>query len=454
MVDSFVRCVVYPLHEAVNGRPTMRAWRMLTRSQHWLPADLDALQLEKLRALLSHAEQRVPWYTERFCRAGRSSRDVKSPHELGLLPVLDRADVRNHTDAFIARGLEHLLRRSSTSGSTGSPVRFWIDPVRAAFNQAARLRAHAWFDVRPGDRGVYVWGGPLRQTLANRVRQMRDRLLNEWMRNAYDFTPQRMADCLRAITRIRPAYIYGFAGAICQLAEFARDENIAIRGAVDRAVFTTGEVLRPEWRSLIESVFGSVVADEYGCREVDVLAHQCPAGSYHLMAENVIVEIVDADGRPVAPGETGDVVVTNLNGYAMPFIRYRTGDVAAFETGRCTCGLALPLIRQPSGRRVDFLRATDGRRISGQSVTRDILDVPGIRDYRIQQERADLVRVVLVGDASFRPHGPARLATVIRGRLGETMAVEVDEVSRLTPHPSGKHHYVMNLIPEHDSSLV
>lgn len=446
MVDSLVRRVFYPLHESLNGRPTVRAWRMLTRSQHWCATDLAALQFEKLRALLKHAEQRVPWYAERLRSCQLSSRNFHNVQSTERLPFLDRAEVREHAADFIARGYEHLLRPSSTSGSTGSPVRFWIDPVRAAFNLAARLRAHAWFGVRPGDRGVYIWGGPLRPTLSNRICRVRDRLLNEWMWNAYDFTPERMAGCLRALRRIRPAYLYGFAGAIRQLAEFARDENIDILGAVRRAIFTTAEVLRPEWRARIEETLGCVVADEYGCREVDMLAHQCPAGAYHLNAENVIVEIVDADGRPAAPGETGDVVVTNLNGFAMPFIRYRTGDVAAFERGVCSCGVSLPLLRQPSGRRVDFLRTTDGRRISGQSVTRDILDVPGIRDYRIQQERADLIRVLLVGDAAFRPDGPARLARVIRERLGDAMAVEVDEVPRLTPHPSGKHHYVLNFI--------
>lgn len=442
MFNALIRHAVFPLHEMLNGRPTMRAWRKLERSQHASPAELRTLQLEKLAALLRHANARVPWYRRMLRDTGLTPTAIRSFDDLARLPILDRAAVRDCGHDMIARGWGHRLRPSSTSGSTGSPVTFWIDPVRAAYNTAARLRAQAWFGVQPGDRGVFLWGGPLKDTLADRVRRVRDSAIGHELWNAYDASPRRLAECARRLARVRPAYIYGFAGAIYTLADFAEQNAIDLGGVVRKAIFTTAEVLRPQWRECITRVFGRPVADEYGCREGDMMAHLCPAGGYHVMAENVILETVRADGSPADVGTPGDLIVTNLNGYAMPFVRYRTGDVVTLLDGRCRCGRALPVIDQPAGRRVDFLRSADGAAISGQSVTRDILAVAGVYDYRVLQDRADRVRVTLVGGSEFRPDGPTRLMRVLQDRLGPTMTVDIEQVDRLPPHPSGKHHYV------------
>ena len=113
-----------------------------------------------------------------------------------------------------------------------------------------------------------------------------------------------------------------------------------------KAIFCTGEVLYDHQRELISETFGVPVANGYGARDAGFIAHECPAGKMHIAAEHVIVEILDESGQSVPKGEVGEIVITNLDGYAMPFIRYKTGDLGALADEQCPCGRGLPLMKE------------------------------------------------------------------------------------------------------------
>jgi phenylacetate-CoA ligase len=148
---------------------------------------------------------------------------------------------------------------------------------------------------------------------------------------------------LDILEKDRCRQLFGYPSAIYLLCLQARKERRNLHELGIRASFVTGEVLFPHQRELISQTLGAPVADGYGGRDSGFIAHECPQGGMHILSDAVIVEIIGPDGKPVAPGESGEIVATDLYSHEAPFLRYATGDVAALSTQSCPCGRPLPL---------------------------------------------------------------------------------------------------------------
>jgi phenylacetate-CoA ligase len=191
------------------------------------------------------------------------------------------------------------------------------------------------------------------------------------------------------------------------------------------------------------------VANEYGCRDGALIAHECPAQRLHLMHDAVHVEILDDDGRPVPPGEPGEICLTNLLSPGAPLIRYRLGDRARLDPEPCPCGRPHPVLAELQGRQADTLVHEDGRRVHGLALIYVLRELGGVERFRCVQSRRDHLRIEVVPDHDF---DPTRVQTGIIDRvhrvLGPGMNVEVALVETLAPLPSGKHRYIVNELPE------
>jgi phenylacetate-CoA ligase len=211
-----------------------------------------------------------------------------------------------------------------------------------------------------------------------------------------------------------------------------------------RVAFVTSERLYDEQRVTISSVFGCPVANGYGGRDSGFIAHECPAGGMHIMAEDIVVEIVDSAGEPVPDGQRGEIVVTHMATGDFPFVRYRTGDVGALDTGRCSCGRGLPLLREIQGRTTDFVVAADGSVMHGLALIYVLRDMAGIEAFRIVQETPRLTRVQIVPGEGFLPAAVEQIIAAFRRRLGAAVDVEVDLVGAIAADKSGKFRYVVS----------
>ena len=176
----------------------------------------------------------------------------------------------------------------------------------------------------------------------------------------------------------------------------------------------------------------------------DLIAHQCPAGSLHISAEDIIVETVRPDGSPAAAGEAGEIVVTHIATTDFPFVRYRTGDIAVAEARACACGRGLPLLREIQGRATDFVVAADGTVMHGLALIYVLRDQPGIRAFKVTQETRLLIRVELVTDAAFETRTVERIVAGFRQRLGAEVEVQVGIVERIAAERSGKYRYIVS----------
>ncbi|MBI4719342.1 MAG: phenylacetate--CoA ligase family protein [Planctomycetes bacterium] len=443
MHPLIVRHVIYPFHERLVGRRTLQCLAELEASQWLAPRELRRMQERKLRALMAHAAARTPFYRDRLRRAGidPAGRDLGA--RWAGVPLLSKEEIRGSLDAMLWHDAPGGLIEQFTGGSSGEPLRFYLDRRRQAYDQAARMRSHRWFGVNVGDRELYLWGSPIELGGTDTLKRLRDALTNNRLLSAFDMSPRRMEEYVDEILRYRPACLFGYPTSLALLAEHVHARGRRPAWPKLRAVFVTGEVCYPHHREAIERCFGAAVAEGYGSREAGFIAHQCPLGQRHITAENCLVEIVDGE-RVLPAGETGEIVVTHLDAWAMPMIRYRTGDVGRLQPGRCACGRGLPLMDVVSGRTTDFLYLPDGTVRHALSIIYPLRETPEVKQFRVTQQADYSVSVEVVPHAPPADAAAARIARRLEPVLGEQVDVDIRWVEHIETTGSGKFRYVIS----------
>lgn len=441
-----VSSLLFPLHERLKRHSTVAVRRRLEQTQWWSAAQLEALQLERLRRLLLRAQQQVPYYRENFAALGFDAvRDVLSLADLRRLPLLDKAAIRAAGDGMRAADAVGLAR-FNTGGSSGEPLIFYIGKERVSHDVAAKWRATRWWNVDIGDREIVVWGSPIELGAQDSVRAVRDRMLRTELLPAFAMSEQKLDGFLAQIRALRPRMLFGYPSALSHIARHAASRGVRMDDLGIRVAFVTSERLYDEQRQQISTAFGCPVANGYGGRDAGFIAHQCPQGSMHLTAEDIIVEILDGDGQPVPAGSAGEIVVTHLATGDFPFIRYRTGDVGVLDTDACACGRGLPVLKEIQGRSTDFLVAQDGTVLHGLALVYILRDLPQVKSFKITQESVDLTRVQVVSDAPLDAATAAAIEKGFRSRLGQAIDVEVERVTEIAPEKSGKYRYVVSKV--------
>lgn len=431
------------MHERLVGRGTFPYLRELEQTQWWPAERLRELQQDKLRRLFRHAFDKCPFYRQRINQAGLDP-DSLALEQLPRLPTLQKAEIAEHHTAMIDPTVSGGLHRFTTGGSTGVPLAFEMDRARQAADQAARARSRRWFGIDVGEREAYLWGSPVEQSAQDRVKRVRDALTNHRLFNAFRMTPREMSRYLDELHGFDPVHLFGYPSSIARLVRHAAEVGGCVRNRSLRAVFVTGELFLKSDRAVIEEFFGLPVADGYGSREGGFIAHQCPAGSYHVTMESLIVELLDVAGRPAAPGEQGEITVTHLDAYGMPFIRYRTGDLARRSTKACSCGRVLESLERIEGRRTDMLRTAAGGYAHALSVIYVLRDEPAVREFKVVQ-RANLdLDVFIVARGRFDAADARRVQTCLKRQIGERIDVRIHLVGEVRPDPSGKHRHVVS----------
>lgn len=438
---SVVSSVLFPLQERLKSHRTVEIRKALERSQWLTQGELQALQLRRLRSLLAQAQGHVPYYRDLFSRLGFDSA-VDSLSDLQRLPLLTKADIRAQTDAFRhehARG----LARFNTGGSSGEPLVFYIGRERVSHDVAAKWRATRWWGVDIGDPETVVWGSPIELGAQDRLRALRDRVLRTQLLPAFEMSEGKLDSFVAAIRKQRPRMLFGYPSALTHIARHAEQRGIAMDDLGIRVAFVTSERLYEDQRTTISRVFGCPVANGYGGRDAGFIAHECPHGGMHITAEDVIVELLDAGGRPVADGEVGEIVVTHLATRDFPFIRYRTGDMAV-RGGACACGRGLPTLAEIQGRSTDFVVAADGTVMHGLSLIYVLRELRGVQGFKVIQHDLYRTSVQVVADAAFNADTESAIVEGLRRRLGAAVRVDVERVAEIAPERSGKYRYIVS----------
>ena len=401
-------------------------------------ASLAERQARKLRALIAHCRRSVALYREHWRDVPLDAAQAALPGAIVALPTIGKDDFRRRPleDALAAGADSRRLLRHSTSGSSGQPFTVCRSAREEHLLNLFRIRAQRRAGLRVSDRLARFsqlaqeskrgWPGRVREALGIHRSIVLDGLAPA-------------GAMVEALLGFRPTVVCGYPSTLQQIATAlsARDRQ-RVR---PRLLFCGGELLTASARRAIEAAFGAPLVEFYGAHEFNLLASQCPAGhGYHVCDDSVLVEIVDERGRPVPVGTRGEVVATALHSYTMPFVRYRTGDLAIRGGDACACGARCSTLRAIEGRSADYLRLPGGRRMHPYAITAQLADREGAWVTQHQLVQMAATEVVL----QLRTARPATLADVDRVRaagaaiLGPDVRFDVVVVEHIATGPSGK----------------
>lgn len=434
---------LFPLHERLKGHDSVALRKRLEESQWWPAEQIEACRARRLQQFLLDIGQRVPYYRQLFKRLDFDPGAVSSTDALRLLPFLTKSDIRENVDDLKANG-HAPLTRYNTGGSSGEPLVFYMGKGRKSHDVAAKWRATRWWGVDIGDTELVVWGSPIELGAQDRIRRLRDGLMRSHLLPAFEMSRQNLSRFVETIRAMRPTMLFGYPSSLALIAGHARQQGLRLNQLGIKVVFVTSEKLYDEQRAILSEVFGCPVANGYGARDAGFMAHQCPSGSLHISAEDIIVETVRPDGVAVAPGEAGEIVVTHMATADFPFVRYRTGDRGVLSDEPCACGRGLPVLKEVQGRTTDFVVARNGTVMHGLALIYTVRDLPGVERFKIEQMTLDQMVVKVLAGPGFGAAQEARIIRDFKSRLGEEVDVRIDRVSDMANETSGKFRYVVS----------
>jgi phenylacetate-CoA ligase len=435
----------------MKGHETFAMLREMARVDCMSVAQLEELRQQRLQEFLGYCYRHVPYVRQRMQEAGLQPTDIRSPEDLVRLPLLRKADVRRNRES-LRSDRAGKLAQFTTGGSTGEPLVFDLAKRRVASRVACKLRATEWWGVTVGDPEVALWGAPVEVTRQDWLRSVRDRFLATRLLSAFEMNEATTSRYLDVIESSNWKQIFGYPSALYLLCVQARKEGRNLRRIGIKVAFATGEVLFPHQRELISETLNCPVANGYGGRDSGFIAHECPQGGMHIMADALIVEVIDAQGNRVAPGESGEIVVTDLFSHEAPFVRYATGDTGVMSARRCGCGRVLPLLERIDGRSNDSIVAPDGRIINSLALIYPIRELEGIEHFRICQKSVDRFHVQIVRGDRFRLENEDRIRTGWVKLLRAPLEVTFEYMDTLPLDRSGKLRHVVSEIPPPEMS--
>lgn len=439
--------ILFRAHEVAKGHGTFRFLNEMRKADRSSYDELQALQRDKLRDLVGYAYAHVPYIKQQMDRRGVRPEQIGGPEDLRFLPLMRKADVRSNRE-LLRSNIAGKLSSFTTGGSTGEPLIFDLAKRRVASRVACRQRTSQWWGVSVGDPELAIWGSPVELKRQDWVRAWRDVFLRTRLLSAFEMNEPTMSRYLDVLEGGRYKQIFGYPSALYLLCLHARKEGRNLRQRGLKVAFVTGEVLFPYQRDLIAGTFGCPVANGYGGRDSALIAHECPQGGMHVLADAVILEIVDTEGKPVAPGNVGEIVITDLNSHEFPFIRYATGDLAALATGRCGCGRALPLLERIEGRSNDVIVTEDGRAINSLALIYTVREIDGIEHFRITQKAPASFHVQLVRNDRYSTDSEETIRKSWSKLLRSATTVTFEYVPTISVERSGKFRHVVSEIQD------
>lgn len=401
---------------------------------HWSPEQFRDYQERQLREVLT-AARRSPYYAEVFKAAG------VLPHTpvfeaLERLPSLSKQTFREHGGALLTGKPPRGTRVFKSSGTTGTPTQVYFTRGFHNLNMAiAEARGSNWGGCTYHDRRVMFGARKICGFDQDRPPFWRySPAENMAYASIYHLSAQFLPHYMDFLRRFRPAVVMGYPSALQILAQYALETNDLPASA--RMVVTTSETVTPTAREAIEAAWQCKLWDRYGAVEACVFASQCEQGRYHVSPDYGIVEIVDSQGRPAKPGQTGRIVATGLHNTLQPLIRYEQGDLACWAVEQeCPCGLQMPILEGIEGRFEDLCITPDGREILRFSSV--FKGVGAVREAQVVQERPDFFIIRVVPTPEFGPHEIETLRANMRMHVGE-VSTEVQTVDTIPRSASGK----------------
>ena len=409
------------------------------RNNTWKsPEELTRIQEYRFLAMVKYAYRIIPFYRKKFKLAGIKPDDIKNLNDITKIPFTTKDEIQNNFNSLISEHVNtNKCHISKTSGSTGTNFSVVYDNKSYDWERAVLFRANFECKQKLTDKMLTITS-PFSAKIPEKWFQ-RAGILRK--KNVSVLTP--IDEMIKTINGYNPDIIYGYSSYLWFLAKELEDK--AISNIQPRLVFGTAEILDRKMREDINSVFDTEMFDFFGCVELGRTAWECEEHSgYHMDVDSVVMEFI-RDGKHVSPGERGEIVYTGLYNYAMPLIRYRSGDLATPMDEMCPCGRGLPMMKSIEGRKDDFIRTPNGKLYSPITLALVMKYKNEILNYRIVQEKINELNISAVGE-EICEKTIEQIKQEIKDVLGQNFIINVEVVDKIPMDKSGKLRSVVSKI--------
>lgn len=416
-----------------------RTYNFLQESQFWSKKRLEQYQVQQVNNLLRHAYENVPYYRKIFDKNGLKPKDIHDLTDLRKLPCLNKDALKVNFTDIVARNIKvrHMIK-SHTSGTTGKPLQFYIDPSENEKEWA--FICHQWSRVgyRPGESRV---------DLAGSVKSEKNCVVYDPISRVLTLSPcvdskEVSQYYLKKIKSYGAKFLRGYPSAIASFASMLKRYSIDVPFKL-KAIFFASEAVYDWEREIVEDIFTCRVFAHYGSAECVALAAECERSHfYHFIPQYGVTEI-DPD--------THEIIATGFLNYVNPFIRYRTTDIASLPVlSKCTCcgRNYFPIIKHVEGRLEDYIITPKGTLIPPAVITHPFKDLKTIKDTQLIQESTDqLVLRVVLWDKNVSNASTAelkRLSNHLQDILGVNVRIKIEIVDEIERLKSGKFKWILS----------
>ncbi len=404
----------------------------LMKNQWKSPEEIKHIQNQKLRNLVKYSYEKVLYYRKLMDSKHLKPEDVQTIDDLKKLPIVTKEMINNlPLEDTIAAGVDvKKCRTAKTSGCTAIPFQVYFNWRDARMIGIELVRNFLSWDVKPWYKIAEFSGSahlPEKSKAFDRLGIWRCLKLSTW---------DEPKSWIKKLQEWKPQVLYGFSATLKLLGKSILEGGI--EGINPRIVISTSGILDKSTRTILSTAFQAKVLDYYGSWEGGNIAWECPQCScLHINSDMVIVEVLK-NGKHVPVGQEGEVIITNLHSYAMPFIRYRQEDVIVMSEKEPICGRPFPLIKHIRGRIVDIITLPSGKRIPPHLFGNVLDDIPGVKQWRVIQEKRNLLSIEIIPASNYNEDLTLIIEEKIRNIVGHHIKISISFVKNIKLGPSYK----------------
>ena len=408
--------------------------------------EIKILQIQKINNLIQHAYSNCNYYADLFDKKGIKPK-ISSFKDFQNLPILTKTNLKENLSGLKARNYsDRDLLKMGTGGSTGIPTHFYQDKRFLEYVHAHKVRNLLWTGWQPGEWDFRLWGSAFDVKKSKKIKSQLLYLLLRWkVYPAFEISESLILKFVEDIKKYKPSVIQGYTMPLVIVAKYLSEHKISF-GYIPRAVINCAETLYDPAREVIERGFRTKVFNRYGGRELGDISHECNFGNMHINQDLVYVEIVDDQGNLVDDGQMGHILLTGLENYGMPFIRYKVEDMGVFKRGEesCRCGLNSKIIDRVLGRSQDIIKLSRGKYLAGEFFPHLFKDFD-VEKFQVIQEEIDLITIKFVKGPNISDADIRYLKNKIDKYVQEAKVV-FEFVEDIPTSPSGKFRFTISNI--------
>ncbi len=405
-------------------------------------SDLNKLREHKFKLLIEQAKNKSPYYAHIL-----KNESINGLKDLKKIKVLTKKILQEEFNRITVPDEKQFFVLNSTSGSTGKSTFFGSDSRFLTMRNVDLIRGNEMnnkFEYL--DKMVTFWGAERDISDKKDLRYYYNYYIkHSRLISTYHMTNKNIEDNIKLLNKFKPKLIVGYPSALNFMAEYYKKNPNKMKHKPE-AIISAGEMLYDSHRENIENSFGSEVYNRYGCREVGHIGSECNQhNGMHYDADRLIVEVIDDEGNSCPSDSVGNIVITDLNNYVFPLIRYKTGDLGALskEDSVCECGCTLPKISKIEGRTFDIITGINGNNVSGTFWTITLKnEVSGVENFQVYQKELNKLDIRLMVNEGFNENEKKQIVKLVRKKLGEKMEINVILVENFEYTQTGKFKWI------------